>query len=54
MISEYNTLNQDTKIFLDPVKTLGDIGVELTKADVEKANAQVAAALTGEAEEKAE
>lgn len=37
MIFEYDTLNQDTKLFLDPIKTLGDIGVTLTKADIEKA-----------------
>ena len=37
MIAEYNTLDQDTKLFLDPIKTLGDIGVTLTKADIDKA-----------------
>lgn len=40
MITEYNTLDQDTKLFLDPIKTLGDIGVTLTKADIEKAEAE--------------
>ena len=39
MIFEYDTLNQDTALFLDPIKTLGDIGVTLTEADIEKAEA---------------
>lgn len=37
MMFQFDTLDQDTKLFLDPVKTLGDIGVVLTKADIEKA-----------------
>lgn len=40
MISEFDTLNQDPKKFIDPKKTLGDIGVQLTQADIDNIPAE--------------
>ena len=54
MMFQFDTLDQDTKLFLDPVKTLGDIGVVLTKADIEKAEETTEVDAGGEAIEEGE
>lgn len=52
-VFEYDTMNLPGTAALDPVKTIKDIGVTLTKQDIVEAGGEVAALAEEDAEVKA-